>query len=253
LLLKKILDDIISLLDESWEIMISVQAILAIVLIISLILYMYVYFRDDLKRMPVLLLGYVFLAIGIMLTKRSTLGMAPWGVFHQGLMVQTGLSFGVITQLVGLVILLLSVVLLKTKIGIGTIFNVLIVGFLIDAFDEVYQYQPQLLLSKSIVLVFGVIIMTFGRSLYISAKLGSGPRDGVFVGLSRITNFDVKYVKPAIEFTVLIVGYLMGGTFGAGTVITVIVSGYLVQMWFKLLHFNPKEEVQHNLMLYKQK
>ena len=92
--------------------------------------------------------------------------------------------------------------------------------------------------------------MTFGRSLYISTKLGPGPRDGVFVGLSRITQLDVKYIKPAVEFTVLFVGFLLGGTVGIGTLTAMLFSGYLVQFYFKKLGFNPKIENQRNLREY---
>ncbi len=102
--------------------------------------------------------------------------------------------------------------------------------------------------------------MTFGRSLYISTKLGPGPRDGIFVGLSRLTQIDVKYIKPAVEFTVLLIGFLLGMSkginyVGPGTVIAVIFSGYLVQFFFKKLGFNPKIENQRHLReyLYKKK
>ena len=92
--------------------------------------------------------------------------------------------------------------------------------------------------------------MTFGRSLYISTKLGPGPRDGIFVGLSRITQIDVKYVKPAVEFTVLAIGFALGGIVGIGTLTSMLFSGYLVQYYFKKLGFNPKIENQRNLKEY---
>ncbi|MCF7925116.1 MAG: membrane protein [Candidatus Izimaplasma sp.] len=207
-------------------------------------------FKTDLKRLPILLLGFVCLAIGIMLMRRSDLGMAPWGVLHDGLTVVTPLSFGVITILLGFIIMVFSVVLLKTKIGIGTILNVVFVGLLIDLSAELFTYHPKQIETQLIVLILGILVMTFGRSLYISARLGSGPRDGVFVGLSRITKIDVKYVKPTIEFTVLFIGYLLGGVVGIGTIIAVISTGYLVQMFMAIMHFDPKEEQQHNLFGY---
>ena len=197
-----------------------------------------------------MLLGFVLLAFGIMLVKRSGRGLPPWGVFHEGLSIVTPLSFGVITQLVGLVILILSVLFLKTKIGIGTILNVVLVGFFIDLFDYLFAYQPDELISQIILFTIGIILMTFGRSLYISAKLGSGPRDGVFVGLARVTKIDVKYVKPTIEFIVLFIGVLLGGTVGFGTVIAVLINGYIVQLFMTLLKFDPKAEQQHNIFSY---
>lgn len=204
----------------------------------------------DLKRFPITLTGFIFLSIGIMLTKRSALGMSPWGVFHEGLSNVTGLSFGVITQLVGLVVLLVSVVFLKTKIGLGTVLNVLLVGWFIDLADHFYTYIPLSYIAKTIVFTLGLITMTFGRSLYIASRLGPGPRDGLFVGLARICNIQVKYVKPAIELTVLFLGFIFGGTAGIGTVVAALVSGYLVQMFFKLLSYDPSLKAESNIMNY---
>lgn len=191
--------------------------------------------KSDLQRLPTLSVGFIFLALGIMLTKRSDLGMAPWGVFHQGLSIQLTLSFGVVTQLVGLFVLVVSLVFLKTKIGLGTVLNVLLVGPLIDLYDAFILFEPLSIYAQYGTLVAGIILMTYGRSLYISAQLGSGPRDGVFVGLHQLTNIDIKYIKPSIEFTVLLLGYLLGGTAGVGTVLVVISSGYFVQMFMLLL------------------
>lgn len=208
------------------------------------------YFKKDAKRLPVLFTGFIFLSIGIMLTKRAGLGMAPWGVFHQGMSILTTLSFGVITQIFGVIILVASVVFLKTKVGIGTILNVAIVGLMIDAEDLIFKYTPTTIGSQLIIFIIGMLFMTFGRSLYISARLGSGPRDGVFVGLARVTGIEVKFIKPAIEATVLIIGWLLGGVVGYGTVIAVVTSGYLVQGFMTILNFNPKGSEQSNIVNY---
>ncbi len=205
---------------------------------------------EDFKRIPLLLVGFVFLSFGIMMIKRADLGMDAWGVFHQGLSVLSGLSFGIVTILLGLVILSLSMLILKTKIGLGTVLNVLIVGMMIDQSDIIFTFIPENTLEKSVILVVGLIIMTFGRSLYISTGLGAGPRDGLFVGLNRITNIEIKYIKPMIEFTVLLGGYLLGGTVGLGTVVVIVTSGYLVQTYFKLLHYNPKTSKQRRFIDY---
>jgi len=206
--------------------------------------------KEDLKRVPILLIGFIFLSFGIVLTKRSDLGMDAWGIFHQGLSVKLDVSFGLIIIYTGLIILAFSVLLLKTKIGIGTILNVLVVGLMIDFTDYLFTYIPNTMFEKSVLLVFGLVILSFGRSLYISSRLGAGPRDGIFVGLSRITKMDVKYIKPAIEFTVLIIGVLLGGTIGFGTIFLIVASGYLVQYFFKLLHFDPKTSSQSRFIDY---
>ena len=206
--------------------------------------------RNDLRKLPVLLLGFILLSLGMILTMKSGLGMSSWGVLHQGVSLVSGLTFGEVTLILGLIILVLSVLLLKSKVGIGTIVNVLLIGVLLDMFRALITYEPSHYISQGVLLLTGLFIMTFGRSLYISTKLGPGPRDGVFVGLSRITQLDVKYIKPAVEFTVLFVGFLLGGTVGIGTLTAMLFSGYLVQFYFKKLGFNPKIENQRNLREY---
>jgi len=207
-------------------------------------------FKQDLKRLPLLLVGFVLLSIGVMLTKRAVLGMDAWGVFHLGLSFKLGFSFGEITIYLGLLILIPSILLLKTKIGMGTILNILLVGLMIDFSDFIFTYIPNTDIEKTALLVAGLLIMTFGRALYISTGLGEGPRDGLFVGLSRITKMDIKYIKPLIEFTVLLCGFLLGGQVGFGTVFLMVTSGYFVQYFFKVLHYNPKAQRQRRFSDY---
>jgi len=206
--------------------------------------------KEDLKHLPILFVGFAFLSFGMVLTKRADLGMNAWGVFHQGLSVQTGITFGVITILLGLVILVFSIWLLKTKIGIGTVLNVLIIGVMIDISDYLFTFIPETTTEKTVLLVIGLFVMTFGRALYISTGLGEGPRDGIFVGLHLITKYEIKYIKPVIEFTVLLFGYLLGGTVGLGTLVIIVGSGYLVQTYFKLLHYDPKTSKQRRFIDY---
>jgi uncharacterized membrane protein YczE len=205
--------------------------------------------QEDIRRIPRLLVGLITLAIGIYLTKISNLGLAPWGVFHDGLDHVTGLGFGVITQLVGLLVLILSFVLFRTKVGLGTFLNVALVGPIIELLER-FQGQLDTVPIQIPVFIFGFVLMTFGRSLYISSELGQGPRDGLFVGIARTTRFQVKHIKPAIELTVLIIGTILGGRMFFGTLIIVLFSGYFVQGFFKLLRFDPKHARQHSIHEY---
>ena len=207
-------------------------------------------FKSDLRKIPRLLIGLVVLALGIYLTKLSLLGMSSWSVFHDGLSIVTNLPFGVVTQLLGLVILVLSMNLLKTKVVLGTLFNIVFIGWFIDIFGIIYSTMPKDIVLQSFVLILGVLFTTLGRSLYIASKLGPGPRDGLFVGISRITKIQVKYVKITIELIVLGIGFLLGGTAGIGTVIIIVASGYLVQFFFKLFHFDSKSDKQSDVLEY---
>lgn len=205
---------------------------------------------EDLKRIPRFIIGLTILSFGIYLTKLAYIGLSPWSVLHDGIAMSLNLTFGTVTIFLGLIILVLSIVFLKTKIGIGTILNILIAGNLINLFEYLYYEIPSDLIMKIILFSIGLLCVTFGRSLYISSDLGPGPRDGLFVGLSRITHLEVKYIKPAIELTVLIIGILLGGNFSVGTIIIVITSGYLVQYFFKVLHFDPKKKTQSDIRNY---
>lgn len=212
--------------------------------------YNKVLIKEDLTVLPRLLVGFIVMSFGIALNKRSLLGLSSWNIFHDGLSINLDLSFGFVIQLVGLIILLLSVVLLKTKVGPGTLLNILLVGVLINVSMDIFTYEPTSVIVQSLMLFSGVLFMTFGRALYISTKLGPGPRDGLFVGLSRVLKLDVKYIKPAIEFCVLVIGFVLGGKAGVGTVITILISGYLVQFFFERFNFDSKSSKQRSLSEY---
>jgi len=125
-----------------------------------------------------------------------------------------------------------------------------LVGWFIDLADQTYQFIPSTFVAKASVFTIGLLMMTFGRSLYIASRLGPGPRDGLFVGLSRTLKIQVKYMKPAIELTVLLLGFIFGGTAGVGTVIAAVFSGYLVQMFFTLLAYDPVLRSESNIVRY---
>jgi len=207
-------------------------------------------FIIELKRAPRLLAGLILLTIGITLMKTANVGMNPWGVFHFGLANATKIDVGIIIQLVGFIILILSIIFVKVKVGLGTILNILIVGNLLRVTLKYYTYIPNSDLQKYLIGIIGLLLITFGRSLYISADLGAGPRDALFVGLSRMTKIDVKYIKPMIEFTVLIIGFLLGEKVGLGTVVSIVASSYLVNMFLLLLGFDPKKKKQSDITLY---
>ncbi len=209
--------------------------------------------KKDFSKLGVLIVGFFLMCLGITFNRLSMLGLSSWNIFHEGISKTSGISFGVTIQIVGLIILVLSVVLLKTKIGPGTLLNILLVGFIIDKMNQYIIIETDDLAFRILLILTGVLLMTMGRALYISTKLGPGPRDGLFVGLSRITKIDVKYVKPAIEFTVLLIGFLLGGTFGVGTIFTITVSGYLVQFFFGVFHFDPKKESNRTFLDYKKR
>ncbi|QVK20224.1 membrane protein [Mycoplasmatota bacterium] len=206
--------------------------------------------KRDIKRVPLLVFALFVLSLGIVLLKQSGIGLDPWGVFHEGMSDVTGIKFGAIIEIIGYIILVFSF-FLKIYPGIGTVLNIFLVGKFIDLLLESNLFE----ISDSVIMqllffIVGFIVLNFGRALYISCNLGAGPRDGLFVGVVKFTKIDVKYVKPAIEIIVFTIGVIFGGTYGIGTLILMLFSGYFVDVFFKLFKYDPKTKTNSNILSY---
>ena len=192
--------------------------------------------RAVLGRLPGLVLGLVLFGAGIGLKLRSDLGLSPWDAFHQGLASRLPLSVGLTTILVsGLV--LLAWIPLKQRIGIGTILNAVLVGATIDITLLVVGDTDSLLVRWAY-LLGGVGLVGLGSGLYIGARLGPGPRDGVMTGLAA-RGLSIRLARFLIEGTILVAGWLLGGAVGVGTVVFAVVIGPLVQFFLRLFDRGP--------------
>jgi uncharacterized membrane protein YczE len=192
--------------------------------------------RELARRMPRLVVGIVFLGVGIAMMVRSRLGLSPWDVAHQGIARHTGLSIGVVIIGLGLVILLLWIPL-RQRFGIGTVLNTLTVGLVADAALGVIG-APGALVARWALLLGGVLVTAFGMSLYISAGLGTGPRDGLMTGIAA-KGFPIWIVRTVIELVALVVGFALGGDIGVGTVIFAFAIGPLGHWFIERLHLGP--------------
>jgi uncharacterized membrane protein YczE len=204
-----------------------------------------------LKRLPSLFLGFFLFGFGLVANLQSNLGMTPWGVLNVGLAKVTPFTIGQISQLVGLLIVFISY-FLGFFPGIGTLTNMFFVGFSVDLImgwnlipiqTELAGQLGLLLLS---VLAFGVASL-----FYLRVQLGAGPRDGLMLGLVKTLNKPVASIRAVIEVTVLILGFLMGGPVGIGTVVTALTVGSSVHFFFKMGHFNSKSKQIDLLQLYR--
>jgi len=205
-----------------------------------------------LKNFIRLFLGFFIISFGIVLMYKAAIGMTPWGTFHVGLMEVTPLSLGRISQLVGLIIILFSFAL-KIYPGIGTILNMIFVGYFIDVINNFFQINNlNSLIMKCLLCLLGLWIFSYGIYLYISSGLGAGPRDGLMVGLMKITGISVTYIKPAIEFTVIVIGILLGGPFGLGTFIVALLGGKFLDIIFKLHNYDPTKSEHLSLKKFAQ-
>lgn len=173
-------------------------------------------------RFVQLLIGLVAFGTSEALLVRADLGLDPWDVFHQGLSRQTELSIGTWSILVGAVVLLLWVPL-RLRPGIGTLCNVVIIGLSLDAVLRIVPV-PQVLSVRWAYLVGGIVLCGVATGAYIGAALGPGPRDGLMVGLAN-RGHSIRVVRTVIELTVLVTGFLLGGTVGIGTVLFAVSIG----------------------------
>ena len=170
----------------------------------------------------------------MVMTLYADLGMAPWGVLQVGLTRYTSLTFGQVSQVVGLAVLVLGW-LLGFPPGFGTVMNMYFVGLFMDlimAWGLVPT--PETLPGQLALLVGGILVLGAASYMYLSPRLGAGPRDGLMMGLVQRLGRPVYQVRGAIEVTVLVLGYLLGGPVGVGTLITAFTTGYAVQLAFRL-------------------
>lgn len=189
---------------------------------------------DFLRRLPGLFVGLFFFALGIVMTLYADLGMAPWSVLQVGLTRYTPLTFGQVSQAVGLAVLVLGW-LLGFPPGFGTVMNMYFVGYFMD---QIMAWGlvpvPRSLPGQLALLMGGILVLGAASFMYLNPRLGAGPRDGLMMGLVQRLGRPVYQVRGAIEVTVLILGYLLGGPVGVGTLITAFTTGYSVQLAFRL-------------------
>jgi len=177
-------------------------------------------------RLAKLLAGVFLYGLAMSLMVRAGLGVAPWDVLTLGLVHQTGLSFGLLTILIGVVVLLLWWPL-RQRLGLGTVLNALLVG---PSAQLGLWLLPDFSIGWQQVLVFtsGLFLLALATGLYIGARFGPGPRDGLMTGLHARFGWPIWLVRTAIEGSVLLAGWWMGGTVGLGTLAFALLIGPLV-------------------------
>lgn len=187
------------------------------------------------RRLTQLLTGLVLFGVGIGLMVRARVGVPPWDVLSTGIAAQTGIPFGYVTVLVSVAVLILWIPI-REKPGLGTVLNTIIVGLVAQV---VYDAIPD---SASLVVripefLAGLMMLALATGLYIGAQFGAGPRDGLMTGLHRITGKPIWLVRTVLEVSVLLLGWLLGGDVGLGTLAFALTVGPLSEYpmrWFDL-------------------
>jgi uncharacterized membrane protein YczE len=181
------------------------------------------------RRLPQLYVGLVAYGVSLALMYRGDLGLAPWDVLHSGLIQHLPITIGQAVVLMSFVVLVLWIPLRETP-GLGTISNALVVGFAADATLSLLD-KPDAIVLRVALMVGGILLCGLASALYIGAQLGRGPRDGLMTGLARRTGRSIRLVRTGLEVAVVIVGVLLGGTIGLGTVLYALAIGPLTQLW----------------------
>lgn len=197
------------------------------------------------SRLVQLNVGLFLYGFTMAMLVESTLGLDPWDVFHEGVAGRVPLTFGQVVIATGAVVLLLWIPL-RQKPGIGTVLNVIVIGLAAD-FGIWLIVQPDDLVLRMLLLVGGVVGNGLAGALYIGAALGTGPRDGLWTGLVRLTGRSVRLWRTVIEVTVLIIGFLLGGTVGLGTVLYAVTIGPLVQFFLGVVPGPDRTERQRRV------
>ena len=194
--------------------------------------------KEFLTRLLILIFGLFIFSAGIVLTINANIGYAPWDVFHVGLSYAAGMSIGTASIITGLVIVAF-VVLCGEKIGIGMILNAVLIGVFIDLImgSGLIPVADHFFISMAM-LIFGLFTLSVGSYLYIKSAFGAGPRDSLMVLARRKTNLPVGVCRSAVELSATLVGWLLGGMVGIGTVIIIVSIGFCIQITFAVFKFD---------------
>jgi uncharacterized protein len=192
-------------------------------------------------RLVWLVLGLFLCACGIVAFYESELGLPPWDVLHQGVAEQLGVSFGAANLLVSFGVLAL-VWVLRAHIGLGTLLNAALTGsfvILLLSLDAVAALSDEPLVMRVVLVLLGLALLGIGTAFYICASLGAGPRDSLMLVGSRILGVRIGVSRTGVEVAALLLGLVLGGTAGLGTLVFAAGIGPAVELSFALLARTP--------------
>lgn len=203
--------------------------------------------KDFTNRLLRLFFGLFLYALGIVLTMQAHIGYAPWEVFHAGFAKLLNTQIGTMTISVGLAILIVTF-LFGEKVGVGTISNMLFVGLFMNVLlSSGFFTERTTLTGGTLQMIGGLFVIALASYFYISSGFGAGPRDSLMVLLSRKTGLSVGACRAGIEVSVTVIGYLMGGMLGWGTLLGAVGIGFCIQITFRILRFDPKLVLHEDL------
>jgi len=195
-------------------------------------------YLDYAKKMVRMVFGLFLCGFAIVLSIQANLGLSPWDVFHYGIAQQIGTTIGRVNIVAGFFIVIVDAIM-KEKIGVGTITNMFLIGTFMDLIMSWNIIPaPENIVIRICMVLACLVLVSFGVYFYISNGLGGGPRDSFMLVLLHRTKLKVYSARILIEGTVFVIGYLLGGPVGIGTVIAVVCSGPIMDIVFRFLKFD---------------
>lgn len=193
--------------------------------------------------------GLLVFSLGVHLTIRADLGLAPWDCFGMGIANHTPLNYGLSMTAMSVIILIIDV-LMKEKIGFGTIIDALLTGNFVQMFNDIDPFrETENVFAGILIIIAGLALMALGQYFYMTSAQGCGPRDALLVGLGKRLSFmPIGVVQIILWGTVLFLGWLLGGPVGIGTIVTTFGSGVVMQIVFNAIRFEPRK-VEHRGVL----
>jgi len=183
--------------------------------------------------------GLACFGTGIAFFVRSSLGVPPWDVFHQGISKHTGLGLGTVLIIVAFAVLLLWIPL-RLRPGLGTILNAVEIGLVENVAQDLIP-EPKSIVVRALFMFIGLAIIAAGSGLYIGAEFGSGPRDGLMLGLNKRFGISVRLARTTVEVVVMLIGIALGGHIGLGTFVFALGIGPMVQITLRLFRMSQKD------------
>lgn len=181
------------------------------------------------------MLALMFISLGLDILIKANLGVAPWDVLHTGLELHVPLTLGQVMIITGFFLILVSWVL-GLRPTLASLINMFFIGFFYDVLVGLHLIPPSRGMGMQVFyLILGINIIAFSTALYISTGMGTGPRDSLMVAINRLTTAPVSIVRTVIEVAAVVVGFLLGGIVGVGTVVFSLSIGFVMEMYMNLI------------------
>ncbi len=199
--------------------------------------------KTFLRDFVVIQVGFALFGTSIAMMIRANLGTSPWVMLEVALAQITGLSPGTLSVLVGLFVLLGSI-LLKEQMGWGTVANILFIGPWEDLALHLIPSITNNFILQLAMLLAAIFLMGMASAIYIGVDAGAGPRDSLMLGVKRTSGWSLRRARGSIEIIVVLLGWLLGGPIGIGTVIFALLIGLSVQWGFKIFKVEPHRAIE---------